>query len=199
MPEEKNKVTYGLENVHYAVETMDEEGNITYGKPIRYPGAVELGLEPTGDLIEFKADNVNYYVSPNNQGYEGTFNAALVPDHFLRDVLGEVLDEEDQVQTEVADARTKQFALLFQFEGDKNAIRHVMYHCSANRPNVSSSTKDSGEPNTTELTFKGDPRPNDKKVKTKTLENTPKEVYDNWFEKVYEKVTPENPAAVEGA
>ena len=66
--QEKNKVEFGLENVYFARATTDLlSGATTYEKPIRWPGAVELSLEASGDLIKFKADNIDYYISGNNQ------------------------------------------------------------------------------------------------------------------------------------
>lgn len=183
---EKNLVEFGLENCYWAKATVGLDGKISYETPKRYPGAVSLSLDTNGDLMEFEADNIVYYSSPNNKGYTGKFVAAKMPDEFSVDILGEIVDKDDQVQTEVSSAQTSPFALLFQFEGDKNATRHVLYNCSANRTSFGSATgKES--PNTTELNFNATPRPFDKAVKTKTKETTTPTVYDNWFEKVYEK------------
>lgn len=183
---EKNIVTFGLENCYYAKAHLDPTtGDVTYDTPKPYPGATELNIEVNGELLEFEADNIIYYTANDNKGYTGTFSAALVPDDFLVDVLGEQVDEEDQVQTEVSNANTSPFALMFQFEGDKKAVRHVLYWCSANRPGVGSAT--GKNINTTELSFNATPRPKDKHVKTKTKETTKPTVYDNWFKKVYEK------------
>jgi len=187
MPE--NKVTFGLENVHYAPYTIID-GVVTFEKPTPIPGGVELTNEPRGDMTEFYADNMVYYSAANNQGYESTLNIANIPDQFAIDCLGEELDEEDGVQSEYADAKQKQFALLFQFEGDVKAVRHVMYNCTANRPNVNSSTKtDTVEPNANELTFVSSPivLNNRKIVKTKTTPTTKAAIYDGWYENVYVK------------
>ncbi|WP_337970504.1 major tail protein, partial [Virgibacillus salexigens] len=98
-------------------------------------------------MVEFYADDMLFYSAPNNQGYDGTLSIALIPASFAVDVLGEEQDETDGVLTEKTDAKPKNFALMFEFNGDKKATRHVLYNCSANRPPVSSSTKtDSVEP-----------------------------------------------------
>lgn len=183
---EKNKVTFGLEQCYYAKGTFDPvSGTVTYEAPKAYPGAVELNLEINGELIEFEADNIVYYTSADNKGYNGTLTAAKVPDDFEQEILGEEVDEEDQVQTEVSNAKNSPFAFMFQFEGDVKATRHVLYWCTANRPGLGSST--GKNPNTTEMSFNSTPRPTDKHVKTKTKETTPATVYDNWYKKVYEK------------
>lgn len=185
MPE--NKVTFGLKNVHYATFT-EVAGVITYDTPKPIPGGVELSLEPRGDMVEFYADDMLYYSAPNNQGYDGTLSIANIPDSYSEEVLGEVKDETDLVLTEKADAKPKPFALMFEFDGDVKATRHVLYNCTANRPTVASSTKsDSVEPNANELTFVSSPRSTDRAVKTKTTVSTPAAIYDAWYTKVYEK------------
>lgn len=185
----ENKVTYGLRNVHYAPFTI-ANGVITYDTPIKMEGAVELALDPRGDMTEFYADNVLYYSASNNQGYDGALTIANIPEKFLIDALGEVKDSTDMVLTEKANLVGKPFALMFEFEGDVKATRHVLYNCTASRPKVGSSTKnDKSEPNTNELSFVAAPRATDLAVKTKTTTSTPSAVYDAWYSKVYEKLT----------
>jgi phi13 family phage major tail protein len=182
-----NKINFGLQDVHYATFTVTD-GAITYDAPVRIPGAVELSLEPRGDMVEFYADNMLYYSASNNQGYDGTLSIATIPEQFAIDALGEVKDETDMVLTELANTQGKPFALLFQFEGDVKATRHVLYNCTANRPTVTGSTKtDSVEPSPNELTFVASPRETDYAVKTKTTESTTAAVYDAWYTSVYEK------------
>lgn len=185
----ENKVTFGLKNAHYALITEETENSITYGIPIRIPGAVEISLEPRGEMSEFYADDVLYYSASNNQGYDGTLTIANILEQFAIDCLGEVKDESDHVITEKSNLVGKPFALLFEFDGDVKATRHVLYNCSANRPTVASSTKtNTKEPNTNELSFVSSPRSTDLSVKTKTTVQTPSNIYNNWYKKVYEKI-----------
>lgn len=182
-----NKVTFGLSKVHYATYT-NEAGAVTYDTPKAMPGGVEISLEPRGDMVEFYADNMLYYSAANNQGYDGTLSIANITDEFATDALGEEQDETDMVMTEKTNAKPKPFALLFEFDGDVKATRHVLYNCTANRPTLASATKtDSVEPNANELTFVSSPRESDLAVKTKTTATTPTGVYDTWYTAVYEK------------
>ncbi|MCF3941568.1 major tail protein [Oceanobacillus alkalisoli] len=187
-----NKVQFGLKNVHYAPYT-ETEGKITYETPIKIPGGVSLTLTPRGELAEFYADNMLYYSASSNDGYDGTLSIATIPEQFAIDALGEIKDEDDGVLTERADARQKEFALLFEFDGDKKATRHVLYKCSANRPTITGETTTSTkEPQPNELTFISSARETDYAVKTKTTADTSNEVYESWYDQVYEKeVIPE--------
>lgn len=184
----ENKVEFGLRNAYYAPITESEDGNISYGTPVRIPGAVSLTIDPSGDLIRFKADDVDYYTNPNNQGYEGNLNLARVTDKFREDILGETLTK-GGVLVENADAQTKRFALLFEFQGDKKAIRHVLYYCSANRPTEASQTKDGGDPNTTDLSIVASPRPDNSIVKAKTTPGVTDAIYNAWYTGVYESAS----------
>lgn len=63
MPTNKaNKVKFGLKNVHYAMLTEEGE-EVTYGTPVRIPGAVNLSMDAQGDTSTFYADDMAYYVT----------------------------------------------------------------------------------------------------------------------------------------
>ncbi len=187
MERSENKVEFGLRNAHYAVVTLDEATNkLSFGTPVRIPGSVNLTLNASGDLVRFKADDIDYYTNANNQGYEGTLTLARVTDKFRQEILGEELTE-GGVLVENADAQTRNFALMFEFQGDKKAIRHVVYYCSANRPSEASKTKDGADPNTTELSIIAGPRPDNNIVKAKTTVGVKDDIYNGWYTQVYEK------------
>lgn len=182
---QKNKVKFGLNKVHYAkITAWSDDGVPTFATPVRLPGAVSLSIDANGENENFFADNGVYYVINNNAGYEGDLEVALITTDFATAILGEQLDSKG-VLVERNDAETSQFALLFEFNGDKNHIRHVLYCCSASRPSTeSSTTEESTEVKTETLSLKATALPSGL-VKGKTCENTDEATYNNWYGAVY--------------
>ena len=180
-----NKIKYGLKNVHVALLTKGDDGTFTYETPVAIPGAVSLSMDAEGEMNPFYADNIVYFRTVSNNGYTGDLEMALIPDWFRERVLQEVKDSKG-VLVETANITDVQyFALLFQFEGDKKAIRHVLYNCTANRPTVESQTKeDNIEPGTETLSLTADPR-EDGLVKARSGDDTNEDTYKNWFTRVY--------------
>ena len=184
MSAKKNKVKFNICNVHYALITVDEDGEVTFGTPVAMPGAVSLSLEPNGEPSNFYADGYAYYTISNNMGYEGDLELAMVPESFRTDVLKESLDD-NSVLVENANVETANFALLFEFDGDVKKIRHVLYNCSAARPNIESATNEEEiEVQTETLAITAAPLANGY-VKARTGDSTTDTVYTGWYSSVY--------------
>ena len=180
-----NTVKYNLKNVHYAKMTGMTDGVPTYATPIAIPGAVSLSLDQQGEVTKFYADGIVYWQSASNNGYEGDLEIALIPDSFLKEILGQVEDVADKVLIESADDSGSAYALLFEFEGDDKAIRHVLYNCTSTRPNLEGeTTEDSKEAKPDTLTISAVPLSNNK-VKARTTANTPATVFNGWYGSVW--------------
>ena len=71
MANKRNKVKFGLCNVHWAKITQwgaDADGTPTvpvYGESVRLPGAVSLSIDANGENENFYADDSVYYVINN--------------------------------------------------------------------------------------------------------------------------------------
>lgn len=186
----ENKIKFGLKNVYYAIATIAADGSATYGTPVKFPGAVSLSLDPQGENTPFYADNIVYYVGSSNTGYEGDLEMARITDSFREDVLGETADTKN-VLVERVDAPVVHFALLFQFEGDQKAVKHVLYNCTATRPTIGSATKeDTVEPETETVTITATSIYNETLqsdiVKARSNKDTDDTTYEGWFSAVYQ-------------
>lgn len=133
------KVKYGLKNCYYALATIASDGTATYGTPKRLPGAVSLTMDPAGEQTNFYADDSVYFSVAGANGYTGTLEIAMIPDSFREECLGEV--KEDGVHIETGVGSSQPFALLFEFQSDENAIKHVLYNVTASRPSITGNTK----------------------------------------------------------
>jgi phi13 family phage major tail protein len=188
MPE--NKVIYGLKNAHYSVISEDDvTGALVYGTPVALKGSVEISLEPKGETSDFYADDILYYTTSTNAGYEVSLTVANITNEFRTDVLGESMGDTDMVLTESTTARANKIAFMFEFDGDQKAVRHVLYNCTVTRPSLTSATKtETAEPQAQELTMISAPR-EDGVVKRSTTVDTPPAIYDAWYSGVYEPAT----------
>lgn len=186
-----NKVKFGLKNVHYAIVTETEsDGVITssYGTPVAWKGAVSLEVNPTStDNNVFRADDSDYYiVSGSSQGFDGSFECALVPEDVETDILGAQKDA-NGVIAEYSTDDVKYVALLFEINGDNSGRRYMLPKVLFSKPGISAETtgEDGNTPKTTTLNLTASPRPDDNLAKIHTGDTTDSTTYNNWFSTVY--------------
>ena len=184
---DKNKVKFGLSNVHVAKITKNDEGGITYGTPFKIPGAVNLSLDAEGDNEPFYADNIKYFESYANNGYSGEIEIAKLPDEFLTQILGQKVDSIGGVVENVNDIISP-FAFMYQIEGDQSGTRFCYYNTTVSRPSTeAATTEDTKTPNTDTLSITTSARETDGQVRYKLpLSDTNKEEYDSFFDEVPE-------------
>lgn len=184
-----NKVKFNLKNVYASIVTETVTNGVTaytYGTPTAIPGAVSMSLDAEGESSPFYADGIVYFRTVVNNGYSGDLEIAIIPEWFREQVLQETKDE-NGVFVETANVTDPvKFALLFEFDGDQRAIRHVLYNCSVSqRPSVASQTKeDTTEPVTETLTISADPR-EDGLIKARSGSETDATAYGAWYTTVY--------------
>lgn len=184
---EKNKVKFGLSNVHVAKITKGEGGTITYGTPFKIPGAVNLSLDAEGDNEPFYADNMKYYESYANNGYSGELEIAKIPDEFLKEILGQTIDSAGGILETINDVISP-FAFMYQIEGDETGTRFCYYNTTVSRPSTeASTTEDTKTPNTDTLSITTSAREDNGQVRYKlALSDTNKTEYDAFFDEVPE-------------
>ena len=181
----KNKVKFNLKNVHIAILTKSDEGDFSYGTPTALPGAVSLTLDAEGEASPYYADGIVYFRTLTNNGYSGDLEIALITDWFRENVLKETKDSNGVFIETTDNVEPVYFAMLFEFDGDQKAIRHVLYNCSVStRPTLESSTKeDTIEPGSETLSISADPR-EDGLVKARSGDDTTSAVYNAWYDAV---------------
>lgn len=185
-----NKVRYGLKNVYYAklTEVVDPiTGNITYnyGTVTAWPGAVSMNLDPTGEVSNEYADDGVWYTIAANSGYSGDFEYEVMPESFMKDILG-FTEDSNGVLVEETGKPTTYFALLFEVNGDQHKNKKLFYKCSATRESSEDKTsEDSIEMTHGTVTITAVSRA-DGKVKASTGSNTSSTVVNGWFSSVYE-------------
>lgn len=189
-----NKIRFGLNKLYYAPITAWDSttGEPTYGSVVAIPGARSISLTAEGEVNKWYADNIVYWSGEANNGYSGSFEVAMLPESFKKDILNQALDSKN-VLYEDMNAQTVHFALLFQFQGDDKEIRHVLYNCVAARPDMEGATKEESidpQTDTVEIECASIPveiSTNTFKeiVKASSSESTDSATYNGWFSAVY--------------
>lgn len=184
---EKNKVKFGLSNVHVAKMIKGEDGVITYDTPFKIPGAVNLSLDAEGDNEPFYADNIKFFESFANNGYSGELEIAKIPDEFLKEILGQKIDSIGGVIENINDKITP-FAFMYQIEGDVTGTRFCYYNATVSRPSTEAATTEGTKtPNTDTLSITTSAREDTGDVRYKlALSDTNKTEYNAFFDEVPE-------------
>lgn len=147
---DKNKVRFGLKNVHVCSITEDA-GAITYGTPVAWKGAKSLTLDPEGDTNTYYADNTAYFTTNTNNGYSGSLEMSEIPEEIDKMIFNTVITEEGNL-AEDANVLPNNVGLMFQFEGDVSATKYLLYKVVFARPNIEGETKEeSTDPKTTSM------------------------------------------------
>lgn len=179
-----DKVKFGISNCHIFPITALNAGIPTYGTAISVPGAVSFSLDQQGDINKFYADNIVYYQSASNNGYEGDLEVARIPDAVYEEIFKYAKDT-NGVYTENAKTEFAAFAMTFEEEGDETGTKFVLYNCTATRPSKSLNTiEDSKTPVTQKLSVSAAPLANGN-VLGMTSDDTPAATLNAWHETVY--------------
>ena len=92
-----------------------------------------------------------------------------------------------KVLTENANVRPKDFALLFEEEGDASGTKFVMYNCASTRPSRQLKTKEETKtPTTQKISITSTPL-EDGRVIAMSGAETPEATLKAWYDKVFEE------------
>jgi phi13 family phage major tail protein len=156
---------------------------------VKVPGAVSITLDADGEISPFYADGIKYYIATSNQGYTGSLEMARIPDRMLIDIWGMEKDN-NGVLIENVEKQFKDFALMFEIDGDAKSQRFCLFKVSATRPQIASQTNtETKEPQTQTMDISATPLLSNNNVLAKTTADTSDEQFNNWFQQVY---TPAN-------
>lgn len=149
----KNKVMFGVSNLHFGTYTVSDQGVVTLGTPYHLPGTVNISLEAESEESSFYADNVKYWSTYSDNGYSGEIENALFPAEFKTQFMNYV-ELDDGGIGQIKGKQNKKVYIMFQAEGDAEAGRMILYNCSLGQiTREFATTEDSTEAATATLPF----------------------------------------------
>lgn len=149
----KNKVMFGVSNLHVGLYTVDDKGAVTLGTPYHVPGTVNISLDAESEENSFYADNVKYWAGYSDNGYTGEIENALFDDEFKTTFLNYITLADGGI-AQVKGMQSKNVYIMFQSEGDVQARRGIFYNVSLGAISREyATTEDSVEPATATLPF----------------------------------------------
>lgn len=181
-----DKVKFGIKNVHIFPHLTDAP---TFDDVIALPGAVSLSLSAQGDISKFYADNMVYYQTSSNNGYEGDLEVAMITEEILEKIFNYTKDAK-KVLTENSTKNVVAFAMTFEEEGDSTGTKFVLYNCTATRPSRNLATvEESKTPTTQTLSVSAAPLKDGNVLAMSTAE-TDAATIAAWHTAVYGYTTP---------
>ena len=149
----KDKVMFGICNVHFGTYEVDGDGNVTLGAPYHVPGSVNLSLEPDSEEVKFYADNVEYWTTYSDNGYTGELENALFDDQFKLNFMNYIQLDDGGI-AQLKGVQNKKVYMMFEAETDIAARRCILYNLSLGQiTREYATTEASAEPQTAKLPF----------------------------------------------
>lgn len=177
----ENKVNFGFKNVHIAPILNNGE----YGEIFKLNGGVNFEADPEGDTMNFSADDdPNYFTQSANNGYAGSLEVAAINEKFATEILG-IIKDRNGVMIENTDAKIKEFAMMFEVDGDIQKRRLLFYRVIASRPTIKAkTTEESPDPEAIKMDIKA---VKNKNGDVRAYVGQDKEAYNTFFDNVYIK------------
>ena len=149
----KNKVMFGVSNLHFGLYTVADDGTVTLGTPIKVPGTVNISLEADSEENKFYADNVVYWSGYSDNGLSGEIENALFDETFKTTFMNYIALDDGGI-AQIKGMQNKAVYIMFQAEGDQEGRRMIMYNVSLGQiTREYATTEDTVEPQTATLPF----------------------------------------------
>ena len=149
----KNKVMFGVSNLHFGLYNVADDGTVTLGTPIKVPGTVNISLEADSEENKFYADNVVYWSGYSDNGLSGEIENALFDETFKTTFMNYIALDDGGI-AQIKGMQNKPVYIMFQAEGDQEGRRMIMYNVSLGQiTREYATTEDTVEPQTATLPF----------------------------------------------
>ena len=123
----KNKVEFGISNLHVGTYNVSDVGEVTLGTPYHQRGAVSFSPEEQGETTNFYADNIIYWAGYSGGSFEGDLEVAKFDDEFKTQFLGYKALTNGGLAN-VKNAIRPNVYIAFQVEGDAESRRVILYN-----------------------------------------------------------------------
>lgn len=191
-------ITIGLDMFHYAV--MTDEENETYDEPIHIPGLIQANISPIVNNVNLNADDSIYDTADAVAGWTVTVGLADLPYEDRANWLGGRIDA-NGVYHEPTIPSAKYLAIGYRREMSNSKYRYVWLYKGKFRPYDENADTKGETPTfqTPSITGTFMKRDKDKESKVEANEGDaryPQEVFDTWFDTVYEETPDVTPLTV---
>lgn len=138
-----DKIEYGLKAITVFPISEGAKGVLTYGDPVKLPGAQSLTTDAQTNEAKIYADDSVYFATYTESGYTGSIGFVS-----KTDIIGQTLFGDRKTSggglVEVVNATPKRFGVAFQTAGDAKNARHVLYNVTFSRGSSEHKTTEEG-------------------------------------------------------
>lgn len=135
----KNKVEFGISNLHVGAWNVSDQGVVTLGTPYHQNGAISFSPEQDSNENVAYADDIAYWSEYTDGPFSGDLVAMLFDDEFKTQFMGYRRLTNGGLAN-VKNAVKSNVYVAFEIKGDKEKRRAIFYNCSLGAINRSYET-----------------------------------------------------------
>ena len=134
------KTKFNIKKLQFIpITAVDDKCTPTYGDAIKFPGAVSITLDPSGEATNVYADGIVYAIVSSASGYTGELEVIQLNKDILTKIFGYIEDANKNLVEAVTSV--KEFGLQFACDSeDGNEVYFTIYRASATKPNINLQT-----------------------------------------------------------